>query len=51
MPGTPRLDCVRAVVDDLGPQRDLFQEYYSLDVVRSVEARRKWVEPDLKGLG
>ncbi len=48
---TPRLDAVRAVVAELGAKRDLFKEYYSFDVVKSVEARKKWIEPDLQGLG
>jgi len=48
--GTPRLDAVRDVVAQLGPRRDLFKEYYSFDVVRSVEARRSWMQPDLKPL-
>jgi len=47
---TPRLEAVRAVVKELGPQRDLFKEYYGFDVVRCVEARRAWMEPDLKAL-
>lgn len=49
--GIPRLDAVRAVVEELGSRRDLFKEYYGFDVVKSVEARRRWIEPDLKGLG
>ena len=49
-PKTPRLEAVRTVVEELGPRRDLFQEYYGFDVVKSVEARRSWVEPDLKAL-
>ena len=47
---TPRLEAVRTVVEELGPRRDLFKEYFGFDVVKSVEARRGWVEPDLKGL-
>ncbi|HLN02893.1 MAG TPA: hypothetical protein VK335_26630 [Bryobacteraceae bacterium] len=47
---TPRLEAVRTVVEELGPRRDLFKEYYGIDVVKSVEARRAWVEPDLKAL-
>jgi hypothetical protein len=47
---TPRLDAVRELIAQLGPQRDLFEEYYSFDVVRSVEARRSWVAPDVKPL-
>ena len=46
----PRLETVRALVEELGPRRDLYQEYYSFDVVRSVEARRSWMPPDVKPL-
>jgi len=46
----PRLDTVRAQVGELGPRRDLYKEYYSFNVVRSVEARRSWVPPDVKPL-
>jgi hypothetical protein len=33
-----------------GARRDLWHEYYSYDVVKCTEARRRWVEPDLKPL-
>ena len=46
----PRVEAVRLLVSELAPQRDLFREYYSFDVVRSVEARRTWIAPDLKPL-
>jgi hypothetical protein len=48
--GLPRVDAVRILVTELAPQRDLFREYYSFDVVRSVEARRSWIAPDVKPL-
>ena len=48
--GLPRVEAVRLLVTELAPQRDLFREYYSFDVVGSVEARRSWVEPDVKPL-
>ncbi len=43
-----RLDAVRAVVDRYGHRRDVFNDYYSFDVVKSMEARARWVAPDLK---
>ena len=46
----PRIEAVRLLVTELAPQRDLFREYYTFDVVRSVEARRSWIAPDLKPL-
>ena len=48
--GLTRVEAVRLLVTELAPQRDLFREYYSFDVVRSVEARRSWIAPDLKPL-
>lgn len=48
--GTARIDAVRILIAEFAPQRDLFREYYTFDVVRSVEARRSWVPPDAKPL-
>lgn len=48
--GLERVEAVRMLVTELAPQRDLFREYYSFDVVGSVEARRSWIEPDVKPL-
>jgi len=45
-----RIDAVRMLVAQLAPRRDLFREYYSFDVVRSVEARRSWTPADVKPL-
>jgi flavin reductase (DIM6/NTAB) family NADH-FMN oxidoreductase RutF len=36
-------------VERLGEDRDLHCLYYSFDVVRSAEARRVWIAPDLEG--
>lgn len=36
-------------VDRFGGDRDLHARHYSFDVVRSVEARRRWIPPDLGG--
>lgn len=48
--GVARIDAVRMLVAEFAPLRDLFREYYTFDVVRSVEARRSWVPPDVKPL-
>ena len=40
------LDAVRLVVAEFGARRDLYRDYYSFDVVKSREARAKWVPPD-----
>jgi len=38
-----------AAVEKFGEDRDLHHLYYSFDVVRSTEARRTWIPPDLAG--
>jgi hypothetical protein len=35
-----------AAVAEFSPRVKLFAEYYSFDVVGSIEARRRWVAPD-----
>jgi hypothetical protein len=42
-------EAVIHAVAKFGEARDLHCAYYSFDVVRSVEARRTWVPPDLQG--
>lgn len=49
-PAMSRVDKVRSVVETFAPRRDIFREYWSFDVVKSVEARRSWVPPDLRAL-
>lgn len=41
-----KLDKVRCVVEEFGGRRDLFQQYYSFDLVGSRGARACWVPPD-----
>ena len=43
-----RVEAVRSVVSALAPQRDLWREYYSFDVVKSREARAAYIPPDLR---
>ena len=43
-----RVEAVRSVVSALAPQRDLWREYYSFDVVKSREARAVYIPPDLR---
>jgi len=42
------LTAVRYTVGLFGEQRKLHLEYYGSDIAKSMEARRIWVEPDLK---
>lgn len=44
--GHDKLDAIRRVVAEFAPQRDLFKQYYSFDVVASQEARARWIPPD-----
>jgi hypothetical protein len=46
---TDEWEAARHAVTLLGEDRDLHYLYYSFDVVRSVEARRNWMAPDLHG--
>ena len=49
-PAMSRVEKVRSVVETFAPRRDIFREYWSFDVVKSVEARRSWIPPDLRAL-
>jgi hypothetical protein len=40
------LETIRRAVARFGPERDLYRGYYSFDVVRSREARARWIPPD-----
>ena len=42
-----RLDLVLAAVAQFGGNR-LYPEYYSYEVNKSIDARRRWIEPDRK---
>jgi hypothetical protein len=41
------LEAVRRTVERYGEARKLHERSYSFDVVKSVEARRKWIPPDV----
>jgi hypothetical protein len=47
-PDLSRLEIVRLVVTEFAPKRDLFRQYYDFDVVKSREARAKWIPPTLQ---
>ena len=44
--GKTRVETVQHVVEVLAPQRDLWRDYYSFDVIKSREARATYIEPD-----
>jgi hypothetical protein len=39
------------VVEAFGHKSGLFREYYSFDIVASAEARKSWIEPDIRTFG
>jgi hypothetical protein len=41
---------VRAMASEFGMKAGLYREYYSFDVLKDVEARYQWMEPDLQPL-
>jgi hypothetical protein len=45
-----RVEFARLAVERFVGEKDVFKRYYDFDVVRSVEARREWVEPNLMAL-
>ena len=47
--GKPRLEAIHHIVETLTPRRDLWREFYSFDVVKSSEARKIYIAPDLSG--
>jgi hypothetical protein len=42
-----RVEAVRHVIGELASKRDLWRNYYSFDVVKSSEARKVYLLPDL----
>lgn len=45
-PTESALACVQRAVASYGSKRDLHAAYYSVDVVKSMDARLEWVAPD-----
>jgi hypothetical protein len=49
-PGQSGLDGVNQLVETYAGRSGLWREYYGFDLIRSVESRRRWIEPDRKAL-
>lgn len=49
-PQPDRATFVTQAVEHFAPQRDIFTRYYSFDVLKSTDARRAWIAPDLQPL-
>lgn len=47
-PGHPTEVKVSFVLNAFSDKNTIWREYYSFDIIASKEARKKWVEPDLK---
>ena len=45
-PALTPAECAMAAVETFGSRSRLHEEYYSFDVVKSLEARRGWIAPD-----
>ncbi len=43
--GLSRLETARRVVEEFAPRRDLFRDCYEFDVLKSREARKRWIPP------
>ena len=48
--GQPPLDTANQLVERYSARRLLWREYYSFDLLKSVESRRKWIPPDLSAV-
>jgi len=46
----PELDGVNQLVETCAARSGLWREFYSFDLIQSVESRRQWIEPDRKAL-
>ncbi len=42
----PRTAAARAIVDRFTSRRDIFREYYTFDLLKSRQARARWIPPD-----
>jgi hypothetical protein len=45
-PDAKPVEAVETMVDTFAHRSGMFKEYWSIDVVRSVEARKSWIAPD-----
>jgi hypothetical protein len=48
-PGLTSAERSLAAAEDLGTRSRMHEEYYSFDVVKSLEARKGWIAPDKEG--
>lgn len=46
-PNRSDLERVNELVDRYGDRSGLWREYYSFDLLSSVESRQRWIEPDV----
>jgi hypothetical protein len=48
--GQPPLDTANQLIERYGARRLLWREYYSFDLLKSVESRRTWIPPDVSAV-
>jgi hypothetical protein len=48
--GPHRVEVLQSLLDAAGARKDLWRDFYSIDLLSSVEARLDWVEPDRRPL-
>jgi hypothetical protein len=46
----PRYEMAADLIAEYSFRKNLFREYYSFDLMKSTEARQRWVSPDLRQL-
>jgi hypothetical protein len=44
------LEAVNRLVETYSGRTGLWREYYTFNLIRSVESRQRWIEPDRKPL-
>jgi hypothetical protein len=48
--GETRGELAHLAIEELVYQRDIFREFYDFDLLQSEEARRTWIEPNIRPL-
>jgi hypothetical protein len=42
------LELANQLIEEYAGRGGLWRDYYSFDLLKSVESRRKWIEPDVR---
>jgi hypothetical protein len=49
--GRSELEMANQLIDEYAGRAGLWRDYYSFDLLKSVESRRRWIEPDMRPEG